>query len=45
MAFKDMREFLQHLREDGQLKDIDVPLKCARGDNDLQALMRHGGYQ
>ena len=41
MAFKDMREFLQHLREDGQLKDIDVPLKCARGDNDLQALMRH----
>jgi len=41
MAYKDMREFLQHLRDEGQLQDIDVPLKCARGDNDLQALMRH----
>ncbi len=41
MAYKDMRAFLDFLREEGQLKEIDVPLKCERGDNDLQALMRY----
>ena len=41
MAFDDMRAFLQHLRECGQLREIDVPLKAMRGDNELQALMRY----
>jgi 4-hydroxy-3-polyprenylbenzoate decarboxylase len=41
MAFKDMREFLALLEEEGQLKHVDTPLKCAQGDNELQALMRH----
>ena len=41
MPYKDMRDFLAHLREDGQLKDIDIPLKAGRDTNDLQALMRH----
>ena len=40
MPYKDMREFLDVLRKDGQLKDCDVPLKVAHGDNELQALMR-----
>ncbi len=41
MAFKDMRAFLAHLEEQGQLKQVDVPLNCARETNELQALMRH----
>jgi 4-hydroxy-3-polyprenylbenzoate decarboxylase len=40
MPYKDMREFLNVLRKDGQLKDCDVPIKAAHGDNELQALMR-----
>ncbi|MFW2405408.1 MAG: UbiD family decarboxylase [Gammaproteobacteria bacterium] len=40
MPYKDMREFLDVLRKDGQLKDCDVPIKAAHGDNELQALMR-----
>jgi len=40
MPYKDMREFLDVLREDGQLKDCNVPIKAAHGDNELQALMR-----
>ena len=40
MPYKDMREFLDVLKEDGQLKDCDVPIKAAHGDNELQALMR-----
>ena len=40
MPYKDMREFLDVLDKDGQLKSIDVPIKAAHGDNDLQALMR-----
>jgi len=40
MPFNDMREFLALLEEEGQLKTVDVPLKCAHGDNELQALMR-----
>ena len=40
MPYKDMREFLDVLREDGQLKDCDVPIKAAYDDNELQALMR-----
>ncbi len=41
MAFKDMREFIAFLEEDGQLKRPDVPIKAGRGNNELQALMRH----
>jgi UbiD family decarboxylase len=40
MPYKDMREFLDALDEKGQLKSIDVPIKAAHGDNELQALMR-----
>ena len=40
MPYKDMREFLDVLEKDGQLKHIDVPIKVAHGDNELQALMR-----
>jgi 3-polyprenyl-4-hydroxybenzoate decarboxylase len=40
MPYKDMREFLDVLKQDGQLKDCDVPIKVAHGDNELQALMR-----
>ena len=40
MPYKDMREFLDVLRKDGQLKEIDTPIKAAHGDNELQALMR-----
>jgi 3-polyprenyl-4-hydroxybenzoate decarboxylase len=40
MPYKDMREFLDVLRKDGQLKDCDVPIKVTHGDNELQALMR-----
>jgi len=41
MAFKDMRAFLQELQDNDQLREIDVPLNCERGKNELQALMRH----
>ncbi len=40
MAFKDMREFLSLLEEDGQLKHVDVPLNCEYEKNELQSLMR-----
>lgn len=40
MPYKDMREFLDVLDKEGQLKSIDVPIKAAHGDNELQALMR-----
>jgi 3-polyprenyl-4-hydroxybenzoate decarboxylase len=36
-----MREFLAQLEREGQLRHVDVPLKCARGDTELQALMRY----
>jgi 4-hydroxy-3-polyprenylbenzoate decarboxylase len=41
MAFKDMRDFLSALDEAGQLKQVDIPLNCERGNNELQSLMRH----
>ena len=41
MAFKDMRDFLGALEEAGQLKQVDIPLNCERGNNELQELMRH----
>ncbi|MCC5793870.1 MAG: UbiD family decarboxylase [Chromatiales bacterium] len=41
MAYKDMREFLARLESLGQLKRVATPLKAGRGDNELQALMRH----
>ena len=41
MAFKDMRDFLGALEEAGQLKQVDIPLNCERGNNELQSLMRH----
>ncbi len=40
MPYKDMREFLDVLEKDGQLKHIDTPIKVEHGDNELQALMR-----
>ena len=40
MPYKDMREFLDVLEKEGQLKHIDTPIKVAYGDNELQALMR-----
>jgi len=41
MAFRDMREFLSMLDERGQLKEVDVPINCEYGVNELQSLMRH----
>ncbi|MDH3977189.1 MAG: UbiD family decarboxylase [Gammaproteobacteria bacterium] len=41
MAYKDMREFMAVLEARGQLKQVDIPLKVSRGDNELQELMRH----
>ena len=41
MAFKDMREFLALIEESGQLRQVDVPLRCDREHTELQALMRH----
>lgn len=41
MAFKDMRAFLDHLEQQGQLKRVGVPLRARRGDSELQALMRY----
>ena len=41
MAFKDMREFLDLLEKDGQLKHLDVPFDGRRDSNELQALMNY----
>jgi UbiD family decarboxylase len=41
MAFKDMREYLSVLEEDGQLKHVDVPINCEFEHNELQSVMRH----
>ena len=41
MAFRDMREFLAALEQDGQLKHVDVPFDGRRGTNELQALMNY----
>jgi len=41
MAYRDMRAFLDRLRAEDQLREIDLPLKAGRGDNELQVLMRH----
>ncbi len=41
MAFNDMRAYLDLIKESGQLKEIDEPLSCEYGKNDLQALMRY----
>ena len=41
MAFKDMRDFLGALEEAGQLKQVDIPLNCECGSNELQELKRH----
>ncbi len=41
MAFRDMREFLALLEEDGQLKHTDIPLQAGRDNKDMAALMRH----
>jgi UbiD family decarboxylase len=41
MAFKDMREYLSVLEEDGQLKQVDAPINCEYESNELQSLMRH----
>ena len=41
MAFKDMREYLALLEQEGQLKHIDVPFDGRRGTNELQSLMNY----
>ncbi|MGA0020492.1 MAG: UbiD family decarboxylase domain-containing protein, partial [Steroidobacteraceae bacterium] len=41
MAFKDMREYLALLEQEGQLKHVDVPLDGRRGTNELQSLMNY----
>jgi 3-polyprenyl-4-hydroxybenzoate decarboxylase len=41
MPFDDLRAYLQRLEEDGQLQRVDTELRCGRGDNELQALMRY----
>ena len=41
MPFNDLRAYLQRLEEDGQLQRVDTELRCGRGDNELQALMRY----
>lgn len=41
MPYEDMRAFLAHLEQQGQLREIHTQLSCERGKNDLQALMRH----
>ncbi len=41
MQYKDMREYLAFLQEDGQLKHLDTPLRAGRDNPDLQALMRY----
>ena len=41
MAFHDMREFIAQLKDEGQLKETDIPLNCERGNKDLQPLMRY----
>ena len=41
MAYDDMRAFIAQLEKEGQYKHIDVPIDCARGTNELQALMRY----
>jgi 3-polyprenyl-4-hydroxybenzoate decarboxylase len=35
-----MREFLDAIEKQGQLKHIEAPIKAGHGDNELQALMR-----
>lgn len=40
MPYKDLRGFLDVLKQKEQLVSIDVPIKAAHGDNELQALMR-----
>jgi 4-hydroxy-3-polyprenylbenzoate decarboxylase len=41
MPFADLRAFLQRLEKAGQLRRVDTALRCGRGDNELQALMRY----
>ena len=41
MAFRDMRDFLALLEQEGQLKRVDTPLNAEPEKNDLQALMRY----
>jgi 4-hydroxy-3-polyprenylbenzoate decarboxylase len=40
MAFLDMRAYLTMLEKEGQLRRLRLPLRCDRGNRDLQALMR-----
>ena len=41
MAFKDFRDYLNLLDEDGQLKRVEVPFNVELGNNELQSLMRY----
>jgi 4-hydroxy-3-polyprenylbenzoate decarboxylase len=41
MNYPDMRSFLTHLEQLGQLRVVDAPLKARLADTELQALMRY----
>ena len=41
MAFNDMRDYIQHLKDKGQLIDVNTELNVARETTELQPLMRH----
>lgn len=41
MAFRDMREYLDLLEKDGQLKRLDIPFDGRRDTNELQSLMNY----
>ena len=41
MAFRDMREFLDLLEREGQLKRLDMPFDGRRDTNELQSLMNY----
>ncbi len=40
-SYKDLREFVAMLKDQGQFQEIDVPLNAARETNELQTLMRY----
>ena len=41
MQFNDMRGYIDVLRKENLLHDLDIELNVARETSELQALMRH----
>ena len=41
MQFNDMRGYIEALRKEGLLHDLDIQLNVARETSELQALMRY----